>query len=158
LVSFSIFDKTFQILTDRQELTTFQIIMLYAYRWQIELLFRFLKRTMNGIHLIRNDKNGVTIQFYALVIAALLQLILKQKLLNEAESTQHGLSDKNNENEEFFFEDIGKKLKKYWKISIQWLTSLRSLLSDPFDKRATEILLSMLAFFVPICIGYLYKF
>jgi len=68
----------FFILTNRSELTTFQIIMLYAYRWQIELLFRFLKRTMNGIHLIKQDKKGVTIQFYVMLIAALLQLHLKQ--------------------------------------------------------------------------------
>ena len=52
LICFSIGSETFYILTDRRDLTTYQVIMLYAYRWQIELLFRFLKRTMNGIHLM----------------------------------------------------------------------------------------------------------
>lgn len=78
LVSFSVGNETFKILTHRQDLTTYQVITLYAYRWQIELLFRFLKRSMKGIHLIKQDKKGVTIQFYALLIVALLQLRLKQ--------------------------------------------------------------------------------
>ena len=44
-----------------KDLTTFQNIMLYAYRWQIELFFRFLKCSMGGIHLIRHDKQGAAI-------------------------------------------------------------------------------------------------
>ena len=82
LVSFSVNGETFLILTDRQDLTTYQIITLYAYRWQIELLFRFLKRTMNGIHLVKHDSEGVTTQFYAMLIMALLQLRLKQLSLD----------------------------------------------------------------------------
>lgn len=71
----------FFILTNRFDLTTFQVIMLYAYRWQIELLFRFLKRTMNGIHLIKQDQRGVTIQFYVMLITSLLELHLKQIMI-----------------------------------------------------------------------------
>jgi len=52
--------------------------MLYAYRWQIELMFRFLNRTMNGIHLIKQSQQGVTIQFYMILIVVLLELYLKQ--------------------------------------------------------------------------------
>jgi len=32
-----IFQETYFLLTDRQDLTTFQIILLYAYRWQVEI-------------------------------------------------------------------------------------------------------------------------
>jgi len=39
-----------------------------------------------------------------------------------------------------FFEMIGEKLKKYWKIGIHWLTALRNMLHLPFDARAIEIL------------------
>jgi hypothetical protein len=39
-----------------------------------------------------------------------------------------------------FFEKIGKNLRKYWKIGIDWLTSLKELLSAPFDERAIKIL------------------
>ncbi len=37
LVCFSVGREEFRILTDRRDLTTFQVIMLYAYRWQIEI-------------------------------------------------------------------------------------------------------------------------
>lgn len=152
LVSFSIANQTFQILTDRRDLTTFQIIMLYGYRWQIELMFRFLKRTLNGLHLIRNDKMAVTIQFYALMIIALLLLLFKQKLINNEKSSSrihhheiisdpfmvNDLSD--SKHEVYFLERITKDLKKYWKISLRWLVALRSLLSEPFDQRVSETL------------------
>lgn len=94
LVRFSIGKEEFQLLTDRRFLTTFQVIILYAYRWQIELLFRFLKRTMNGIHLIKQDQHGVTIQFYALLIAALLELHMKQKIADHNDSKDKKYSDK----------------------------------------------------------------
>jgi hypothetical protein len=78
LVTFWAGSSQFLLLTDRDDLTTFQIMVLYAYRWQVELLFRFLKRTMHGIHLINQSQDGVTIQFYMLLIVSLLQLRLKQ--------------------------------------------------------------------------------
>jgi hypothetical protein len=206
LVCFRVGTEIFHLLTDRIELTTIQIITLYAYRWQIELIFRFLKRTMNGIHLIKNIKNGVTIQFYIMLIVALLQLKLKQDVLIQNEQNQNqstdidsnndtkaietiksgpGLdeekpissADSNIKNEPIdekslqdrendyptvsssqpenknnmhsdedishpyqFFEMIGEKLKKYWKIGIHWLTALRNMLHLPFDARAIEIL------------------
>ena len=57
------------------------------YQWKIELIFRFLKRTMNGIHLINHSQDGVTIQFYMLLIVSLLQLRLKQHTM--IQSNQH---------------------------------------------------------------------
>ena len=50
LVSFTVIQSRFLICTNRMDLSTLQIIMLYAYRWQIELLFKFIKRTIGGIH------------------------------------------------------------------------------------------------------------
>ena len=91
---FSVGRETFRILTDRRDLSTFQVILLYAYRWQIELLFRFLKRTMNGIHLIKQDERGVTIQFYAMLIVALLELRLKQKTADRDGSDDDRSSEK----------------------------------------------------------------
>jgi len=155
LVYFTVGGETFYILTDRRDLTTYQVIMLYAYRWQIELLFRFLKRTMNGIHLIKQDQRGVTIQFYAMLIVALLQLRLKQvtaDLGGDADTTnsiknddttktrQHEDVEKPILSKQNFFETIGENLGKYWKIGIHWLTALRNLLAEHFDKRAVEIL------------------
>lgn len=155
LISFSVAGEAFHILTDRRDLTTFQVITLYAYRWQIELLFRFLKRTMSGIHLIKHDRRGVTIQFYAMLIVALLQLRLKQITADAGDDgnnappanendTAAAHRDTDTENpilsKPDFFDTIGENLKKYWKIGIHWLTALKSLPAEPFDRRAVEIL------------------
>jgi len=194
LVCFRVGKEIFNVLTDRLELTTIQVITLYAYRWQIELIFRFLKRTINGLHLIKHCENGVTIQFYIMLIVALLQLKLKQdvmiqneqrgkqcspKVLGNNTKTSHSMnletkesvsqpafysqrelidnkhasvspmqreedfnrqSDRPISNPYQFFEMIGEKLKKYWKIGIHWLTALRRILHLPFDARALVIL------------------
>lgn len=159
LIQFAVGSEIFHILTNRLDLTTYQIIMIYAYRWQIELLFRFLKRTMNGIHLIKQDQCGVTIQFYAILIVAILQLHLKQSTADIDEETVNDV-DKNgngkvcsieakqlpNKSEcsqpskQTFFNTIGNRLNKYWKISLYWLSALRCLLAEPFDARAIMIL------------------
>jgi len=167
LVRFSVNREEFGILTNRRDLTSFQVIMLYAYRWQIKLLFRFLKRTLNGIHLIKQDHRGVTIHFYAMLIVALLELRLKQitaDMDNSEKSTENvasgdetpAISEHQEEDPSdlhqphetekpmlsghTFIETIGKNLHKYWKIGIHWLTALKSLLAEPFDERAVKIL------------------
>jgi IS4 transposase len=154
LVRFRVAAESYYILTNRFELSTFQVMMLYAYRWQVELLFRFLKRTMNGLHLIKNTNRGVTIQFYALMITALLELHLKQQIMTQYDEDHDEISIDNDTRSEDdfsnsetrlsdtgqFFKIIGDKLKRYWKIGIHWLSALRSLLGRPFDKRAVEIL------------------
>ena len=150
LVRFSVDGETYFLLTDRHDLTTFQIILLYAYRWQIELMFRFLKRTLNGIHLVQHDKRGVTIQFYMILIVALLELFMKQSALDSAEAIDGGTkahasppkvkTASSRLDGVEFVATLGRKMKKYWKIGIHWLTALRDLLVAPFDERAIRIL------------------
>jgi hypothetical protein len=156
LVRLVICQETDFLLTNRQDLTTFQIILLYAYRWQVELLFRLLKRTLSGIHLIRHDQRGVTIQFYALLITALLELHLKQLVLDQYESQaqQDGFKPSHPHTPTAppktpprgriegveFVTWLNQKLQKYWKIGIHWLTALRDLLVCPFDEKAIGIL------------------
>lgn len=162
LIQFTIGGNIFYILTNRCDLTTYQIIMIYAYRWQVELLFRFLKRTMNGIHLIQQSQDGVTIQFYAILIVAILQLHLKQvtadideQIMNDANEKNDGescptketknkeLSDKSeflSASKQTFFDTIGSKINKYWKIGVHWLSALRHLLAKPFDAQTIMIL------------------
>ncbi len=124
-----------------------------------QLLFRFLKRTITGIHLLRHDEKGVTIQFYAMMITALLELYLKQQILDRQESPQSNDSgDQNTPPREpetanpqphtqscrrsgvDFVTSLSQKVKKYWKIGIHWLTALRDLLACPFDEKAVGIL------------------
>jgi hypothetical protein len=156
LVRFTIGQQAYYLLTDRRDLTTFQIILLYAYRWQIELLFRFLKRTLNGIHLIRHDAKGVTIQFYAMLITALLELYLKQQLLDRRDADDPGRQNTPAPAPETteppppaqsyrlrgvdFVSWLNQKVQHYWKIGIHWLTALRDLLACPFDEKAVGIL------------------
>ena len=70
--------EEFLLITNRFDLKTYQIIMLYAYRWQVELFFRYLKRTFNGIHLMSHDPKGVEIHFSLHLIVYFLLLIFKQ--------------------------------------------------------------------------------
>ncbi len=166
LVTFYVGQEHYLLLTDRLELTTFQIILLYAYRWQVELLFRFLKRTLNGLHLISTSQQGVTIQFYVLLLAALLQLRLKQQCVAEHEASQTPPAEPPPETEpatetenipglmvsgdnlasargQTFLATVGEKLHRYWKISVHWLVTLRNLLARPFNQQARALLACM---------------
>ena len=42
------------------------------------MFFKFIKRTLNGIHLFNHSENGVEIQFYLLMTLAILTLKLRQ--------------------------------------------------------------------------------
>jgi len=88
IIKFDVEDSNFVLVTNRFDLTTLQLILLYAYRWQIELLFKFIKRSLGGIHLFNNSQNGVTVQFYILMIVTLLQLRLKQECIDMVEKLQ----------------------------------------------------------------------
>ncbi len=150
LVSFHVGDERYSVLTNRFDLTTFQVILLYAYRWQVELIFRFLKRSLNGLHLLSQSQEGVTIQFYALLITALLELRLKQQCvdLHEAVNETDTATFPHEEpaiaglmidperltgaRGSTFLATIGEKLHRYWKISKHWLTALRNYLARPF--------------------------
>ena len=147
LVSFYVGPEPYLILTNRLDLTTFQVMLLYAYRWQVELIFRFLKRSLNGLHLLSTSKEGVTIHFYALLITALLQLRLKQTCVDRAESAVAQLDPEvplmaglmiaperlAGARGHTFLATVGQKLHRYWKISQHWLVALRNYLARPFD-------------------------
>jgi hypothetical protein len=155
LVIFRIGEEQFLILTNRMDLTTFQIILIYAYRWQVELMFRFLKRTLNGLHLLSTSRKGVTIQFYVLLIAALLQLHLKQACVDacsQSELDANPLSTPIADDAliaercvtvaegQLFLATVGDKLHRYWKIGVHWLQTLRNLLAQPFNRKAIYLL------------------
>ena len=119
---------------------------------------------MNGIHLIKHSQPGITIQFYMMLIVALLELHLKQETIDivsaknsaqenksiqktgkpEPRTTESSRAEKFEENLtsscQEFVEILGKNVNKYWKIGIYWLTALRERLSSPFDEKAIEVL------------------
>jgi hypothetical protein len=159
LVSFQVGRERYLILTNRLDLTTFQVILLYAYRWQVELIFRFLKRSLNGLHLLSHSKEGVTIHFYALLITALLELRLKQQCVDRCETSLSAYTPCRPEFDQpviaglminperlagtrgnTFLATVGEKLHRYWKISKHWLVALRNYLARPFDQQVVTAL------------------
>jgi len=63
------------LVTDRLDLDADLVVLLYQHRWKIELFFRWLKCTLKCEHLFCESENGMKIQFYAGLIAALLVLL-----------------------------------------------------------------------------------
>jgi hypothetical protein len=83
LVECTVGATTYRLITNRTDLTTFQIIILYAYRWQIELIFRFLKHTLQGVEVITQSKRGAENFFAVLFLTAILHLALKVDCLEQ---------------------------------------------------------------------------
>lgn len=65
-------DYTLLLVTDRMDLSADVIALIYRYRWQIELFFRWFKCILGCTHLIALSENGVTIQVYCALIASML--------------------------------------------------------------------------------------
>lgn len=84
LVSFRIGAHHFKLLTNRWDLTTAQVILLYAWRWQIELIFRAWKHTLGALHWINLSEAGIAMQFHILLMASLLWASLHQSALPAA--------------------------------------------------------------------------
>ncbi len=91
LVCFYVFGEWYRITTNRLDLKTSEIIILYAYRWQVELFFRCIKRTLDALHLWNHEPNGVKIQFYIYLIVYVLLIYFKQTLVKEQESQKEAL-------------------------------------------------------------------
>lgn len=162
LITFEALGECYRIATNRFDLKTHEIIMLYAYRWQVELFFRCLKRCFNGLHLWSHEPRGIEIQFYLHMIVYLLLMNFKQKLhdkeANEMTEDERPSKQKN----DIFFEKraektstnhkitrtpacgivtlLGKQLKTIWKIGIHWLTAVKNMLAKTMTKDAIRIL------------------
>jgi Transposase DDE domain len=65
-------DYTLLLVTDRRDLTAEIIALLYRYRWQIELFFRWFKCILGCTHLLSLSRNGVSLQVYCALIASML--------------------------------------------------------------------------------------
>ena len=157
IINFTALGESYSLITNRFDLTTYQVIMLYAYRWQVELCFRFLKRTLKGIHLFTQDENGIQIQFYLYMIGYLILLSFKQESIGVSDAYHGATIDKTKSNIEPEDEStdsnhrssqrqyvqglvsfLGSKLKKYWRISAHWLIALRNNLLEIFDPKFAQ--------------------
>ncbi len=161
LVTFVALGETYFIATNRFDLKTFEVIMLYAYRWQVELFFRCLKRTLNALHLWSHNPKGVEIHFHVYLIAYLLLIYFKQTCETQAnDASDNPESDEQRSADPSGTEHrklptsrippacgvvslLGARLKRYWKIGIHWLAALRNLLAQPFTP---DIMLTLRSF------------
>lgn len=132
-IQFEVCRSKFRLITNRRDLTTLQIIILYAYRWQIELFFKYVKRTLNGLHLFNHSQNGVEIQFYVLMTLALLLLKFKQ----DSQKQETKKSEKEEELREVNPSEWIRKITKIfydgWKISKSWLLIVKNSLTKTID-------------------------
>lgn len=60
------------ILLTNTDLTGEQLSMLYRYRWQVELFFRWFKCILGCTHWLSNSQSGLTLQVYTAILASLL--------------------------------------------------------------------------------------
>jgi hypothetical protein len=156
LVSFTALGEVYLILTNRMDLKTHEIIMLYAYRWQIELFFRCIKRTFNAIHLWAHERNGVEIQFYLYLIVYLLLLSFKQHCALQDQSSGNDTSTDEPTQKCIQIDAsesrtppacgivtlLGERLHRFWKIGIHWLTRVKNSLLMAFNRDTREMLAS----------------
>ncbi len=131
-ISFKTGNTLFVLVTNRLDLTTYQIIRLYAFRWQIELFFRYFKRTLKAIHLINYSQNGVTIQFYLILIVNLLLLNYKQEqiqnyLFNKKQKNKNAVNNQFSSPEEFI-KCLSDEIPINFKIEKQEINAIRNLM------------------------------
>ncbi len=65
-------DYSMLLATDRMDLPAETIVLLYRYRWQVELFFRWFKCILGCKHFLAQSQNGLTIQVYCALIASML--------------------------------------------------------------------------------------
>lgn len=71
--------KTLSFLTNVWDIDAASIAQIYKSRWDIEVLFRFMKQEMNLTHFVCNDPNAIKVMLYCTMIASMLILIYKKK-------------------------------------------------------------------------------
>jgi Transposase DDE domain len=139
LIQFRVAGSYFRLMTNRWELSRLQIIILYAYRWQIELFFKYLKRTLNGLHLFNHSENGVGIQFYILMTLALLLLKFKQQR-EPRQKKKVEKAEKNEANPSEWIKKVSEIFYGSWKISKKWLLIVKNSLSKVVDNELFTLL------------------
>jgi hypothetical protein len=66
---------TFLLFTDREDLAAELAALIYRYRWQIELFFKWIKCVLGCRHWLAESQAGVTLQVYCALIASVLLVL-----------------------------------------------------------------------------------
>jgi hypothetical protein len=156
LVEFTVGATTYKLITDRFDLSTFQVMLIYAYRWQVELIFRFFKHTMAGVEVITQSQQGMENYFAGMFLTALLHLHFKVDCLQKeghippsidtstsnaetvdtAQSNRDATKRISNDRTRptaqpaiaSFLAAMNRKLSLFWKVSKHWLMTLSDVL------------------------------
>lgn len=67
--------KTLRLITNLLDVSAKTIGILYRYRWQVELFFRWLKSVANFGHLISHSRDGMQAHLYVTIIAVMLMYL-----------------------------------------------------------------------------------
>ena len=149
MITFTVAGSYFRLITNRFDISPLKVIILYAYRWQIELFFKFIKRTLKGLHLFNHSRNGVEIQFYLIMTLAVLLLRLKQACQARGKTAvkKAGWARKAAEQSVMraesppeWIRNIAQVFYEAWKISKNWLVILKNSLAQVVDNRLLDLL------------------
>lgn len=72
-------DIVLSFVTNVWDMQAQTIAQIYKMRWDIEVLFRFMKQEMNLTHFVCNDINAIQVMLYSTLITSMLVLIYKKK-------------------------------------------------------------------------------
>jgi hypothetical protein len=70
--------KKLSFVTNLMDLGADEIARLYRQRWEIEVLFKFMKQEMNLSHFLCHDENAIEVMIYCTLIASMLVLAYKE--------------------------------------------------------------------------------
>jgi len=165
LVEFTVGPSSYKLITDRFDLSTFQVILIYAYRWQIELAFRFFKHTMRGLKGITQSHWGIENYFAGMFLTALLHVQFKQECLDQDDEQPVKPKDDREDSTDTpedatnkvqtsrdparpttngviaqFLAKLNQPLTLFWKIPKHWLTTLADYLHRQFTPDVVVIL------------------
>jgi hypothetical protein len=65
-------DGFLRIVTNMLDVPAEIVALMYHYRWQIEIFFRYFKHLLGCRHLLSRSKNGIELQVYCAIIACML--------------------------------------------------------------------------------------
>jgi DDE family transposase len=141
VVHFTIAGHEFNLLTNRFDLSTQQVIMLYAWRWQVELIFRAWKHTLSQLHLINLSEAGIEIQFHLLLIASLLWATLQQQQQRvSATPAERLMGSVKEQKQKTITARLSRMFEVSWRLLRPALRLLRNCLAQSFSYYMKEVI------------------
>lgn len=102
--------KTLVFVTNIWDFSAMEIARVYRNRWDIEVFFRFLKQNLSFTKLINRSINGIQVQMYTALIAAILLIVYQDRnQIKGHQAAKLRLMDE-------LIVDFAKRMKKFYDI------------------------------------------